>query len=259
MIALEIAASVALVAGSALMIRSVVTLLHTDLGFVGDRILNASVTLRQNKYPDAASRLALFERMSSRLGSVAGVESVGMTTQWPLQQGQLRALTIPNAGSEATARAAVQSINADYFAALQIPLVGGRGFTRDDRLGTEPVAIVSDTLARKLWPAGSALGKTIVIPEEREREEPVPVTRVVVGVVRDVRQVPADADLADAYVPILQTPGRFTFALIRTAGAPDQWLPQIRLAFRDIDPEIAVAARPSAGSDDGRGDGAPGS
>ena len=49
------------------MIRSVVTLLRTDLGFAGERILNASVTLRQNKYPDAASRLALFERMSSRL------------------------------------------------------------------------------------------------------------------------------------------------------------------------------------------------
>jgi len=63
---------------------------------------------------------------------------------------------------------------------------------------------------------------------------------VVVGIVRDIRQLPADDDLADAYTPILQTPPRFVFTLIRTAGSPDAWLPQIREAFRDIDPEIAV-------------------
>jgi hypothetical protein len=107
---------------------------------------------------------------------------------------------------------------------------------------------VSETLARRLWPAGKALGATIVVPEERDgADEPVPVPRVVVGVVRDVRQVAADSDLADAYVPILQTPGRFTFALIRTAGAPETWLTPIRAAFRDIDPEIAVQqSRPLA-------------
>ena len=63
--------------------------------------------------------------------------------------------------------------------------------------------------------------------------------------------IPADIELADAYVPVLQTPGRFVFALIRTAGAPEGWLPQIRAAFRDIDPEIAVQrSRPLAATID---------
>ena len=247
LIALEIAASVALVTGSALMVRSVVTLLRTDLGFAGERILNASVTLRQNKYPDAATRLALFERMSSRLSDVPGVESVGMTTAWPLQQGGLRRVTIPDAATGAGMRAALQSVNADYFSALQIRTFAGRTFTPSDRLGTEPVAIVSETLARTLWPAGNAVGGTIVTTEDREGGEPVPVSRLVVGVVGDVRQFPGDLELADAYAPILQTPGRFVFTLIRTAGAPEGWLPQIRAAFRDIDPEIAVQrSRPLA-------------
>jgi predicted permease len=247
LIAVEIAASVALVAGSALMIRSVVTLLRTDLGFAGDRILNASVTLRQNKYPDAASRLAVFERMSSRLSAVPGVESVGMTTAWPLQQSGLRPVTIPDAATDAATRAAVQSVNAEYFSTLQIPLLAGRGFTTADRSGTEPVAIVSDALARRLWPAGNPIGSRITIPEDREGEDPVPVTRTVIGVAGNVRQFAADTELADAYVPVLQTPGRFVFALIRTAGAPDTWLAPIRAAFRDIDPEIAVQrSRPLA-------------
>lgn len=238
LIALEIAVSVALVSGSALMIRTVVTLLRTDLGFAGERVLNVPVTLRQNTYPDPASRLALFERMSSRLSAVSGVDSVGMTTAWPLQQGRLSPLTVPNR-AEGT-QAAIQSINPEYFSTLQIPILAGRAFTPSDRLGTEPVAVVSDTLARRLWPAGNVLGSVIVIPENRDGDEPIPVSRFVVGVVRDVKQVPADIDLADAYVPISQTAGRFVYALIRTAGAPEEWLPQVRSAFRDIDPEIAV-------------------
>ena len=247
LIALEIAASVALVTGSALMIRSVVTLLRTDLGFAGERILNASVTLRQNKYPDAPSRLAVLERMSSRLSAVPGVESVGMTTAWPLQQGGLRRVTIPDAATDAVTQASVQSVNAEYFSALRIPVLAGRAFTTSDRLGSERVALVSEALARRLWPAGSAVGSTITIPEDREGAEPVPVTHNVVGIVRDVRQFPADTDVADVYMPVLQTPGRFVFTLIRTAGAPEGWLPQIRAAFRDVDPEIAVqGSRPLA-------------
>jgi predicted permease len=240
LIAVEIAASLALVAGSTLMVRSVVGLLRTDLGFSGERILNASVTLRQNKYPDDAARLALFERMDSRLSAVPGVESVGMTTAWPLQAGNPRPLTVPDAPAGTGTRAAVQAVNDDYFATLAIPIVAGRAFTSGDRSGTDAVAVVSSSLARRLWPAGDAIGKRILVPQDRDEGDPVTVARVVVGIAADVRQIPADADLADAYVPILQTPGRFTVALIRTAGAPATWLPQIRTAFRDIDPEIAV-------------------
>ncbi|HJR59921.1 MAG TPA: ADOP family duplicated permease [Vicinamibacterales bacterium] len=241
LIALEIAASLTLVAGSTLMLRTVITLLHTDLGFSGERILNTSVTLRQNRYPDATSRLALFERMAARLAAVPGAESVGMTTAWPLQQAGLRPVeTPPDAPDHAATRAAVQGVNDAYFTTLDIPIVAGRAFTRSDRVGTDAVALVSETLARRLWPGGNPLGRLIVVPQDQDRGEAVPITRVVVGVVRDVRQVPADEDLADLYVPVFQAPGRFAFVLIRTAGAPGSWLTPIRAAFGDVDPEIAV-------------------
>ena len=239
LIALEIAASLTLVAGSTLMVRTVITLLRTDLGFSGERILNTSVTLRQNRYPDSASRLAVFERMAATFAPLPGVESVGMTTAWPLQQARLRPVGTPEA-STATTRAAVQAINDTYFEALAVPIRSGRAFNRSDRLGTEPVALVSETLARKLWPDDRAVGQRIVVPEEQDRGEPLAVNRMVVGIVRDVRQMPADEDLADVYVPILQTPGRFVFVLLRTAGAPGNWLAPVRAAFRELDPEIAV-------------------
>ena len=240
LIVFEIAASLTLVAGSTLMLRTVIALLHTDLGFSGERVLNTSLTLRQSSYPDAASRLALFDRMSERLAAVPGAESIGMTTAWPLQQPPPRPLGLSETPGSETARAAVQGVNDAYFATLDIPILAGRPFSRADRVGTDGVVIVSDTLARALWPGNNPLGKRLVVPQDQDRGDPVPISRIVVGVVGDVRQLPSDEDLADVYVPMLQAPGRFTFVLMRTAGAPDNWLTPVRAAFRDVDPEIAV-------------------
>jgi predicted permease len=241
LIALEIAASLTLVVGSTLMLRTVVGLLHIDLGFSGERILNTSVTLRQNRYPDAVTRLALYDRMSTRLAAVPGTESVGMTTAWPLQQGRLRPVGADAPGSTPM-RAAVQGVNDAYFATLDIPILAGRAFTAADRLGTDPVVLVSDTLARTLWPGDSPLGKRLIVPQDQDRGEPVSISRLVIGVVRDVRQLPADENLVDVYLPILQAPGRFVFVLLRTGGDPARWLAPVRTAFRDVDPEMAVQA-----------------
>jgi hypothetical protein len=182
--------------------------------------------------------------MQSRLGVVPGVETVGLGTTWPMQQP--RPESVERAGDgQASTRSAVHAVSPGYFATLDIPIEAGRAFHGSDRLGSEPVALVSATLARRLWPGGDAVGSRIRVPEAQERGEPLPVVRLVVGVVADVRQQPADADLADVYVPLLQTPGRFAFVQVRTAGSPEHWLAPFRAAFRDIDPEISVQrARP---------------
>jgi predicted permease len=247
LIATQVALSLTLLSGSTLMLRSVMSLLDTNLGFTADRILNASITLRQNRYPDPPSRVAAFERIAAQLGSLPGVESVGLTTAWPVQQPSLQAIERRDAAGKAETRAVVQAVSDGYFATLSIPITAGRSFAPGDRAGSAPVAIVSATLARQLWPSG-ALGQRVAVPERplgQERGEPVLVERQIVGVVADVRQGPTDVDLADLYVPIAQTPTRFAFVLTRTAGAPSSWLAPLRSAIREIDPELAVdRARP---------------
>jgi putative ABC transport system permease protein len=236
---MEIAVSLALLAGSSLMFRSVMKLLRTDLGISAGQVLNGGLTMRQNRYPDAAARLAFFDRLTARLGAVPGVESVGLTTSWPMQQpGQ-----VPVEAQDSPAgagRAAVHAVSADYFASLRIPIVAGRPFARSDRLGSEAVAIVSESLARRLWPGGRPVGSRIVVRETRGQNQEVAVARVVVGVVRDVQQDPADRELADLYVALLQEPSRSAFLLVRTAGAPSSWIAPLRAALRDIDPELAL-------------------
>jgi predicted permease len=245
LIAVEIAASLALVAGSALMLRSVVNLLRTDLGFSADRVLLASVTLRQNRYPDPASRLAMFERIASRLGAIPGTEDVGLTTAWPVQQPRIYAVEVIGAPDRLTVRTGVHRVNDRYFSALSIPFAAGRPFTSADRAGSEPIAVVSESLARRLWPAGNGIGGRLLVPEEQDQGQPIPIPRTVVGIVRDVRQGASDVELGDVYTPLMQSPGRFTFVLMRTAGSPVNWLPSFRSAFREMDPQVAVQnARP---------------
>lgn len=245
LIALQVALSLTLVVGSALMLRSVVSLLDTDLGFTADRILNASVTLRQNRYPDAPSRVAAFDRIAARLGGLAGVESVGLTTAWPIQQPSLQTIERRDAAGRVTSRAAVQGISDAYFSTLNIPSIAGRGFGAGDRAGSAPVAIISEALAKQLFPGADAVGQRIAVPQGQSGGAPLLIERQVVGVVRDVRQGQTDTDLADVYIPIAQTSTRFAFVMVRTAGAPANWLTPLRAVMRDIDPELAMdRARP---------------
>lgn len=245
LIAVEVALSLTLLAGSTLMLRTVVALLRTDLGFSSERVLLGSVTLRQNRYPDPQTRLAMAERIEARVGSVPGVTAVGLTTAWPVQQPQLRQVETVRASDRARAQSGVHRVNPSYFAAVEMRLAEGRLLSNGDRFGGQPVAVVSESLARHLWPDGRAVGARLLVPEDGAPGQLTSVERAVVGVVRDVRQGPSDDVLADVYTPISQSPGRFLFVLTRTDGAPAGWVSAFRQAFREIDPEIAVqAARP---------------
>jgi predicted permease len=245
LIALEIAASVTLLAGSALMVRSVVNLLAIDFGISTERVLNASLTLRQHRYPDAASRAAVFERIVAGVSAVSGVESVGLTTSWPLQQPRIVPIETAGSADRVSLRSGIHGVSHGFFQTLEIPLVAGRVFGSGDRLGSEPVAIVSESLARRLWPSDPPVGGRLLVPQAQERGEPIHVQRTVVGVVRDVKQSPTDADLADVYVPMLQAPTRFTFVLTRTAGAAAALLPAVKTALHGVDSQFALdRARP---------------
>ena len=124
LIAVEVAASVALLTGSMLMVQSVVRLLGVDLGIRGDRVMATSLTLRQRSYPDAGVRLAFYERALDRLRAIPGVETVALTDYYPLQQS--RAVSVEADGREGrlTARVSIVGVSADYstLCGLRSPL-----------------------------------------------------------------------------------------------------------------------------------------
>ena len=180
------------------------------------------------------------------MAAIPGVESVALSTSWPLQALRPQAVEVDAPGGRSTIRVSVAAVSPAYFETMGVQMASGRAFEPFDRVGTEPVAIVSDALARRISPDGRALGARVGVPEDDNtaRQERM-VVRQVVGIARNVRQTPGDDDLADLYVPLPQVPGRFAMMYVRTSGAPAGWLPQLRAAFKEIDPEIPLnSARP---------------
>jgi hypothetical protein len=119
-------------------------------------------------------------------------------------------------------------------------LLEGRAFTQLDRIGAEPVVIISESLARTVAPHGSALGTRIRTTESSDTGEPLRVWRTVVGVVHDVHQTHADVDLKDAYIPFAQGTSRFSSVYIRADGSSQQWLETLRTLVGSIDPKVFV-------------------
>lgn len=235
LIALEIAASLSLLVGAALMFRSAQALGRVDLGIAPEGVMTGSLALRQSRYPEAPARLAVLESILNRLAAAPGNEAVAYGSMWPLQQAALQPV---RSGEGRETRAAGQLVSPSYFDTLAIPLRAGRAFSATDRIGTERVVIISETLARRLWDDGNAVGQYLTGPSPHTSEPEI--RRRVVGVVADVRQGALDGDLADVYVPMLQEPNRFAFAFIRSSTPADRTLASLRETIRQVDPEIAI-------------------
>ena len=223
------------------MVRSVSELLRVDFGIDARQVLSTSLTLRQRTYPDTASRAAVYERLLARIAAVPGVEHAALASGWPLQEPGARQVQA-DANVRISTTATVTPVTAGYFDALGIAVAAGRGFAQSDRGDSEAVAVVSETLARRLAPGGRALDARITIMPAGNADPSAPplVARRIVGVVRDVRRAPGDPDLSDVYVPFMQSPGRSSWLYVRTAGEPVVWLPALREGVREIDPEISL-------------------
>ena len=148
-----------------------------------------------------------------------------------------------------TARAGSIAVSDGYFSTFGIPLREGREFTGDEASGTAAVAIVSETLEKRLWPGGTGIGRRLRSIEETPAGPRTSEWRTVVGVARDVRQTYDDEARGDLYVP--HTPdGRFGMFYVRTGAATPALFEALRSAAAEIDRDAVVdAPRTVAGED----------
>ena len=133
-----------------------------------DNVLAASFDVGMQGY-DAARATAFIDQAAARLSALPGVEAVSFTNQVPMGERHIGTDITIQGDREATNRFGESrgfevyesTIRPDYFKAIGIPLAYGRDFSRDDRVGSEPVAIVSEDFARAAWPGANAIGKRI--------------------------------------------------------------------------------------------------
>jgi predicted permease len=247
LIAVEVAASLALMVGAALMVQSGLRILDVDMGLEVDDVSVARISLRQRAYPDVASQQAFYEQASRRIAAVPGVTGLAFTNWWPLQAAPPREVSAGRPGGAPPTRAGVSSVSTEYFSALGIAVRDGRAFTRDDRAGAPDAAIVSETLARTLWPGRRGVGERLQIAPPAGATD-APRSFLVVGVAEDVRHSHTDTELADAYLALAQGPAPTVFAYLRMSGASADAERGIRDAVAAIDPDLALGTpRPLAG------------
>ena len=221
--------------------QSLVRLQAVDLGTRRADVLTISLELPRDRYATPDRLAAFYREIVDRLMAAPGVASASVSGDVPLEGSGTEHLRVPGQSSEMLVR--FKRLDASYFHTLGIPLVGGRGFTGDDRLGTPPVAIVNHALARRLrGPGASAavIGSRVDLPlpgfagKRAEME--------VIGVVGDER---VDGDLRApfepvAYVALAQHP---RLQVKVSVHGPDvaTLFPALRDTVHGIDPTLALA------------------
>lgn len=239
----EIALTLTLLIGAGLLIQSFFRLKQVNPGFDPRGAVSFRLALPATLYPNPPARTAFYDEADRRLGALPGVVSVGRASQLPLTgSGSLA----PYAYDEATARnwesvtAEGRNASPDYFRAIGTRLLSGRFFTREDvdRLsqpGTRDI-IIDETLARKVWPNGNAVGEMLQIQPTGEENN----FARVIGVVEytRIRELAADG-LPQIYWP--QWPAREASYVVRTTGSTDALAQAIQREIAAINPDLALS------------------
>jgi putative ABC transport system permease protein len=218
----EIALAVVLLTGAGLMLRSFASLRAVDPGFDARNVLTARVSLPTALYDSPDKPLRFFDQAVARLSSLRGVESAGMISYLPFSGlDAATGFTIvgeppPLPGAEPVTDVSV--CDNGYFQTMRIPLVKGRFFTEREMHEKSNVVIVNETLARRYFPAGDAIGKSVVI----EMTDPNVATEII-GIVRDSR-----------------------FTDLRNGPEPTAYWPHPQLAYNAMTLTVRTASEPRA-------------
>jgi putative ABC transport system permease protein len=242
LVAAQMALALVLVAGGGLLLRSYVRLTSVDPGFDARGVLTLDVTLPDATYP-AGTQPRFFQDAADALGSMPGVVSAAGMSWLPFSAGSATSFEAvgrpqPPPGQELGAH--VRFVTPGLFRTLGIPVREGRDFTKEDGPQRPTVVIVSESLARAVWPGESALGKRVRMEWDAVHDAEV------VGVVGDVRQRALDNPSAQTmYWHQAQIPTGFMSLVVKSGGMPpDRLIPAATAAIRGVDPGVAVESKP---------------
>jgi putative ABC transport system permease protein len=238
----EVALAAMLLGGAALVARSVIRLLAVNPGFDTTHLLSLQVDAVGPRYSEDASVYAYHDRVLAAVAAVPGVTSVAITSQLPLAGNIDRNGIVdadnPPANPELVPSGDRYVVTPDYLATMHIPVVAGRWFTAAEFADTNSnVALVSRSLAARLWPGQNAIGHHI------HMGEPTRPTKTIIGVTGDVRHTGLDAVTNQQfYVPDRQWfyPDNSAVIVLRTSVAPASVAAAVRRAISSIDPSLPI-------------------
>jgi putative ABC transport system permease protein len=236
----EMALALVLLTGAGLLVRTFLRLVDVDLGINPTNVVTMGLRLPDYKYSSATQQALFYQELLQRLGSTPGVKNAGAegggANVFFQPEGQPPAAP----GQEPTA--SYKIITPEFLRAMGTGLVAGREFSARDAEGTTPVAIVSETVARRYWPHSSPVGShlTVLARVYSGQSSGAAQPLEIVGVVKDVRNDDLWNPEADLYVPFQQHPVPSVFLVVRTAVPPMTVVPAVREAVLALDKEQPV-------------------
>ena len=245
LVAAQVAFALVLVVGASLFVRTFQTLLDTDLGY---QTTNHQATFFLNfgaGYRDPASQAAFVASFTRRLHALPGVTEVGYTVtnpwngSWISPHFQIDGRPAAGDGSSAV----LSTSSAEYFKALGMPVRMGRGFNADDGLGGAPVAVISESMAKRYWPNSSPVGSRIRLTDFYTKgSSDTLLMREVIGVVGDVKEDAMSEASPTIYLPAEQVQVGGASFVVRTTGDAETLLPLIKDAVHTLDTKVPVVS-----------------
>jgi putative ABC transport system permease protein len=229
----EVALSLALLTGAAIMAREVHRELTQELGFNKERLLLAQINLRGPQYHNPDAQIAFFQKITEKLRSLPGVESADGTLDIPLGDARDTSFTI--VGQPPTEKAKRPSadyfvVGPQYFRAMEIPVIKGRVFSVSDNAHSPVVAVVSQEFAKAFFPSGKAIGQQIEIDTGHNHRAEI------VGIVGNVSVVIGQpAPHPQIYESYLQMPEPTLSVIVRSPLGPSALAPALRRTVWSVD------------------------
>ena len=231
----EVALSLVLLMGAAVMVRSLLALRYTETGFNPQNVLTMRVSLPETRYDTADKSLAFFNSALERIRALPGVEAAGGIDDLPLLGGSTQPM-VPEGRAELLPKdqptVAVRKVTPGYLKAMQIPMRRGRDVATSD----SEVMLISESAAKLLWADGDPVGRRVTLPLQSRT-----VTKEVIGIVGDVKQ----GNLSEPTAPTVyefsreHAPGNLT-VVVRTSVPPMPLAKPASDIVRSIDPEQPV-------------------
>ena len=233
LVAGQMAFTLVLLVAGMLLLRGLLAAGATEIGYDPAPLASLSFNLRMNGYDDARAT-ALRDRALTRIAALPGVEAVSLASRLPLAPDiMMEAIKVPgqHAASDLPTPVDTVAIGVDYFRTVGVPIVEGRDFSADEVRRALPVAIVNETLARRYWPDGSAIGRRIHLGEFDQ-----PACEIV-GIARDhaVRSV---GENPRPYLHLPAGEGTGIGLIVRTKTPAASALPALRQALWELEPDI---------------------
>ncbi|MGH9956522.1 MAG: ABC transporter permease, partial [Pyrinomonadaceae bacterium] len=234
----EIALAVVLLVGAGLMMKSLLRLLQTNVGFNPQNVLTMAIALPPGKYADPTALVSFHQQLKERVQSLPGVMGAGTVNILPLQGGNTTRFMVegdpvPPPGQEIEAN--IRVVDETYFQTLGVPLLAGRPFDERDNTDAPGVVIIGKTLADRVFAGRDPIGRRIKYASVQAPSD------LIIGVVGDVKIAGLDEAIKPVlYYPYRQLPSMFANLVVRTNADPTPLASAIRNEIRLLEPDVAL-------------------